>query len=153
MLLLVLCKIPFIFILTVTTQTVIYWSSIDLVFMNLNITLLYICFRSNLSNNLPYPINPQRESAYSQGSSSNPRQLGTLERQGSLINITRMYGLRHGVCCVMVFYMFLCRSVRWFLYGLFCHGALKLNISTLFTIFFLWTSFQFILQFVSSKAY
>jgi len=41
------------------------------------------------------------------------------------------------VCCVMVFYVFLCRSVCWFLYGLFCHGALKLDISTLFTTFFL----------------
>jgi len=31
------------------------------------------------------------------------------------------------------------------LYGPFYHGALKLEISTLFTTFFLWTSFQFIL--------
>jgi len=52
---------------------------------------------------------------------------------------------QYGVCCVMVFYVFLCRSVCWFLYGSFCHGALKLDISKLFTPFFLWTSLQFIL--------
>jgi len=40
---------------------------------------------------------------------------------------------------------FLCRSVCWILYGPFCHGALKLDISKLFTPFFLWTSLQFIL--------
>ena len=39
--------------------------------------------------------------------------------------------LRHGVLRG-----FVC-SVRWFLYGPFCHGALKLDISTLFTTFFL----------------
>jgi len=49
------------------------------------------------------------------------------------------------VCCVMVFYLFLCGSVGWFLYGPFCHGALKLDISTLFTTFCLWTSLQFVL--------
>jgi len=38
---------------------------------------------------------------------------------------------------MMVFYVFLCRSVCWFVYGPFCHGALKLDISTLFKIFFL----------------
>ena len=42
------------------------------------------------------------------------------------------------VCCVMVlhtcFCVVLCVS---FLYGPFCHGALKLDISTLFTTFFL----------------
>jgi len=38
---------------------------------------------------------------------------------------------RHGILRV------LCRSVCWFLYGPFCHGALKLDISTLFTTFFL----------------
>ena len=27
-------------------------------------------------------------------------------------------------CCVIVFYVFLCRSVCWLLYGPFCHGAL-----------------------------
>jgi len=31
------------------------------------------------------------------------------------------------------------------LYGPFCHGALKHDISTLFTTFFVWTSLQFIL--------
>ena len=36
-------------------------------------------------------------------------------------------------------------SVCLFLYGPFCHSALKLAISTLFTIFFLWTSLQFLL--------
>jgi len=51
-----------------------------------------------------------------------------LRRKKSLLN----------VCCVMVFYVFLCRSVCWFLYGPFCHGALKLDISTLFTTFFLY---------------
>jgi len=50
------------------------------------------------------------------------------------------------VCCVMVFYVFLCRSVCWFLYGPFCHGALKRNLSTFFTTFFLWTSLQFIVH-------
>jgi len=50
------------------------------------------------------------------------------------------------VCCFIVFYVFLCRSVCWFLYRPFCHGALKLDISTLFTIFFLWTYLQFILS-------
>jgi len=40
------------------------------------------------------------------------------------------------VCCVFMFYVFLCCSVCWFLYGPFCHGALKLDISTLFTTFF-----------------
>ena len=35
------------------------------------------------------------------------------------------------VCCVLVFYVFLCRSVCWFLYGPFCHGTLKLDISSL----------------------
>ena len=32
-----------------------------------------------------------------------------------------------------------------FLYGPFCHGAHKLDLSTLFTTFFLWTSLPFIL--------
>jgi len=34
----------------------------------------------------------------------------------------------------------LCCSVCLFLYGPFCHGALKLNISILLTTFFIWTS-------------
>jgi len=34
-----------------------------------------------------------------------------------------------------------------FLYGPFCHGAHKLDLSTLFTTFFLWTSPPFILSF------
>jgi len=46
--------------------------------------------------------------------------------------------LRHGVIPV------LCCSGCWFT-GPFCHGALKLDISTLFTTFFLWMSVQFIL--------
>jgi len=44
----------------------------------------------------------------------------------------------------LVFYVFLCCSVCWFLYGQFCHGTLKLDISTLFTTFFFWTSLQLI---------
>jgi len=35
----------------------------------------------------------------------------------------------------------------WFLYGTFCHGALKHDISTLLTTSFLWTSLQFIFDF------
>ena len=41
------------------------------------------------------------------------------------------------VCCVLVFQVFLYSSVCWFLYGPFCNGALKHDISTLFTKFFL----------------
>jgi len=40
-------------------------------------------------------------------------------------------------------YVFLFRSVCKFLYGPFCHGALKPEISTLFTTFFIWISLQF----------
>jgi len=43
-------------------------------------------------------------------------------------------------------YVFLCRSVWLFLYGPFCHGALKLDISTLFTTFFIWTSSIYIIE-------
>jgi len=50
------------------------------------------------------------------------------------------------VCCVLVLCLFLCCSMCLFLYGPFWHGALKLDISTLFTKFFLWTSLQFILH-------
>ena len=54
----------------------------------------------------------------------------------------------------MVFYMFLCRYVSWFLYGPFCHGALKLDISTLFTTFFLLTtSLQFIFRLTDTRVY
>jgi len=49
------------------------------------------------------------------------------------------------VCCVLVFYVFLCCSVNWFLYAPFGHGALKLGISTLFTTFLLSTLLQLIL--------
>jgi len=35
-----------------------------------------------------------------------------------------------------------------FLYGQFCHGAHKLDLSTLFTTFFLWTSLPFIFWFI-----
>jgi len=35
-----------------------------------------------------------------------------------------------------------------FLYGPFCHGAHKLDLSTLFTTFFLWTSLPFILKLI-----
>ena len=58
---------------------------------------------------------------------------------------TQKYSLFLNVCCEMVLYVFLCCSVCWFLYGPFCHGALKLDISTLFTTFFLWIYFQFLL--------
>ena len=40
----------------------------------------------------------------------------------------------------------LCRLCVSFLYGPFRHGALKLDISTLFTAFFLWTSLYIILK-------
>ena len=40
------------------------------------------------------------------------------------------------VCCLLVFYVLLCCSMCLFLYGLFCHGALKLDLYTLFTTFF-----------------
>ena len=40
--------------------------------------------------------------------------------------------------------MFESYSVCLCLYGPFCHGALQLEISTLFSTFFLWTSLQFI---------
>ena len=39
-------------------------------------------------------------------------------------------------CCVLVFNVSLCCSVCWFLCRPFCHGALKPDISTLFTTFF-----------------
>ena len=42
----------------------------------------------------------------------------------------------------------LCCSACLFLYGPFCHGALKLDMSTLFTTFFLWKSLQLILSHV-----
>jgi len=56
-----------------------------------------------------------------------------------------MFFLLLNVCCILVFYVFLCCSVCLLLYRPFCHGALKLDIFTLFTTFFLWTSLQFIL--------
>ena len=37
------------------------------------------------------------------------------------------------------------KEITIFLYGPFCHGAHKLDLSTLFTTFFLWTSLPFIL--------
>jgi len=49
------------------------------------------------------------------------------------------------VCCVLVFYVFLCCSVCWFLYGPFCHGALKFDVCSLFATLFLWISLQFII--------
>ena len=55
------------------------------------------------------------------------------------------------VCCVFVFYVFLCCSVCWFLYGPFYHDALKRDKSTLFTILFLRTSLQVILYFSSGS--
>jgi len=57
-----------------------------------------------------------------------------------------LYKVFLNICCVMVFYMYLCRSVCWFSYGPFCHGALKLDIFTSFTTFFLWTSLTLILE-------
>ena len=58
----------------------------------------------------------------------------------------RCANFRLELSCVLVFCVFLCCSVCWFLYGPFYHGALKLDISTLFTTFFLWTSLKFILK-------
>jgi len=46
-------------------------------------------------------------------------------------------------CCVLVLCVLLCCSVCWFLYGPFCHGAYKVDIFTMFKIFFLLTSLQF----------
>ena len=40
-------------------------------------------------------------------------------------------------------------STCWFVYVQFCHGSLKLDMSTLFTTFFLWTSLQFMLSILS----
>ena len=48
-------------------------------------------------------------------------------------------------CCVLVFYVFLCGSVCFSMYGPFCQVALKLDVSTYFTTFFLRTSLQFII--------
>jgi len=45
------------------------------------------------------------------------------------------------VCCVFVYSVFVMFCV--FLYGPFCHGAHKLDLSTLFTTFVLWTSLPF----------
>ena len=50
------------------------------------------------------------------------------------------------VCCVLVFYVFLFCSVFFSVYGPFCHCALNLDMSTLFTTFSLWTSLQFIMS-------
>ena len=50
------------------------------------------------------------------------------------------------VSCVLVFCVIMCRSVCLFLYGSFCHGVLKLDMSTLFTTFFLWTSLIYIVR-------
>jgi len=44
------------------------------------------------------------------------------------------------VCCVLLFCVFLCCSVFFVLYGPLCHGALRFDMSILFTTFFLWTS-------------
>jgi len=52
------------------------------------------------------------------------------------------------VCCVFVFYVFLCCSVCWFLYGPFCHGALKLKIFWLFTTFFVNISSIYIVMYL-----
>ena len=38
-------------------------------------------------------------------------------------------------------------SMCWLLYGPFCHGALKLDVPTYFTTFFLWKSLQFIFSY------
>ena len=53
--------------------------------------------------------------------------------------------LFYNVCCVLVF-TFLCYYVCLFSYWPFCHGALKLDMSTLFTTLFLWPFLQFVLQ-------
>ena len=49
------------------------------------------------------------------------------------------------VCCVLLFCVSMCCSVCWFLYG-----ALKLDMSALFTTFFLWTSLPFLLRWPNS---
>jgi len=64
--------------------------------------------------------------------------MGTLTR---LVNTNKLLFLN--VCCVLVYAVFCC--VPCVLYGPFCHGAHKLDLSTLFTTFFLWTSLPFIL--------
>ena len=43
-------------------------------------------------------------------------------------------------------FLFLCCSVCLFVYTPFCHVSLKVDMSTLFTTFFLWTSLQSLLQ-------
>ena len=52
--------------------------------------------------------------------------------------------------CYILFFCVLCCSKCLFSYGPFCHGALKLDLSTLFAIFFVWTSLQFILLLLGS---
>jgi len=44
-----------------------------------------------------------------------------------------------------------CAILCYLLYGPFCHSALKLDISTLFTPFFVWPPLQFILLFLLTK--
>jgi len=70
------------------------------------------------------------------GSSNN---LKTLKQKTFLIRKTpKQNGFFLNVCCVLVFCVFLCCSVCLFVYEAFCHTALKLDMSTLFTTFFPW---------------
>jgi len=56
--------------------------------------------------------------------------------------------LRLGVLCVFVLFC-VCFCVFFvFVYGPFCQCALNIDMSTLFTTFFLWTSLQFIFQYL-----
>jgi len=50
------------------------------------------------------------------------------------------------VCCVLVFYVFCVVLCFFIVYGPFCQGAFNLDMSTLFTTLFYWTSLQFILS-------
>jgi len=61
---------------------------------------------------------------------SSPVPLSLSEKQNKLVFFSECL-LRHRVLHI------LCRSVCWFLYGPVCHGFLKLDISTMFTTFFL----------------
>jgi len=58
------------------------------------------------------------------------------------------------VCCVLVSCVLFCFCFCVFvLYGPFCHGGLKLDISTLLTTIFLWQSLQFIFKFIDILHY
>ena len=65
------------------------------------------------------------------------------------LNMTCLHCLQHSLFVHLFnLYLFTPCFVMFcvFLYGPFCHGAHKLDLSTLFTTFFLWTSLPFILE-------